>query len=116
MTAAQNGPGTVLAAWENDRQVYFTALDPKVSRKPVPVVAPGETGRRKHPAIATNTRGETILVWIESEGWRKGGSVAWQVFDRSGKPAAEKGVAPGVPVWGLAAVVAEVDGRFTIFY
>lgn len=50
------------------------------------------------------------------KGWRKGGSVAWQVFDYIDKPAAEKGMAPGVPMWGLASVVAEVGGRFTIFY
>ena len=116
MAAAQNGPKTVLAAWENDRQVYFAALDPKVWQKPVPIIAPGEIGRRKHPAIAMNLRGEIIMVWIEAQGWRKDGSVVWQVFDRNGKPATEKGVAPGVPVWGLAAVVAEADGRFTIFY
>lgn len=116
MTTAQNDPKTVLAVWENNRQVYFAALDPKALRKPIPIAAPGETGRRRHAAIAMNTRGETILVWIEVKGWNKDGAVAWQVFDRNGKPAAEKGIAPGAPVWGLGAVVAEADGRFTIFY
>ena len=116
MTTARNDPKTVLAAWENDRQVYFAALDPKALRKSIPIAAPGETGRRRHAVIATNTRGETILVWIEVKGWKKDGAVAWQVFDRNGKPTAEKGITPGAPVWGLGAVVAEADGRFTIFY
>lgn len=102
-----------LGAWENNGQVFFTALAPKA---PAPVAAPDATGKRKHPAIATNTRGETILVWTEGTGWKKGGSLAWQVFDREGKPTAEKGSAPDVPVWGLATVVAETDGRFSIFY
>jgi hypothetical protein len=103
-----------LAAWENNGQVYFAAID---SSKPlVAIAAPGETGKRKHPAIASNSRGETILVWTEGTGWRKGGSLAWQVFDKNGKPIGEMGAAQGVPVWGLATVIAEAGGDFTIVY
>jgi len=102
-----------LAAWENDGQVYFGAIDSS-SQKPAP--APAPTGKRKHPAIATNARGETILVWTEGTGWKKGGSLAWQVFDKNGAPVGEMGAAQGVPVWGLATVVAEADGKFTVIY
>lgn len=102
-----------LGAWENNGQVFFTALAPKA---PAPVAAPDATGKRKHPAVATNTHGETILVWTEGTGWKKGGSLAWQVFDHDGKPMTEKGTAPDVPVWGLATVVAETDGSFSIIY
>jgi hypothetical protein len=101
------------AAWENNGQVFFAALD---QNAPTPTAAPDATGNRKHPAIATNARGAGILVWTEGTGWKKGGSLAWQVFDRAGKPKAEKGTAPDVPVWGLATVVAEADGNFTIVY
>ena len=76
---------------------------------------PGGGGGRKHPAVAGNAEGETILVWAEGTGWKRGGDLAWQVFDRSGRPTDEKGrVEGGVPVWGLATVVARPDGGFTI--
>jgi hypothetical protein len=109
-----------LGAWENNGQVFFAALNPKAMQKSLPIAAPDAAsemiGKRKHPAIATNSRGETILGWTEGTGWKKGGSLAWQVFDRDGKPTAEKGTAPDVPVWGLATVVAEANGNFTIVY
>jgi len=108
--------GGVLVGWETEGQVYFAEVDPAASKAPSPIAAPGSGGNRKHPAIASNTRGEKILVWAEGTGWKKGGSLAWQVFDPSGKPTAEKGQAPGVPVWSLAAVVPRRDGGFTIIY
>jgi hypothetical protein len=111
MTQAEH----TIGAWENNGQVFFGTLDSK-GDAPAFIAAPGTTGKRKHPAIAVNSRGETILVWTEGTGWKKGGSLAWQVFDRNGKPTADKGTAPDVPVWGLATVVAEADGSFTIIY
>jgi len=108
-----NGP---LAAWETQGQVYFASLDPKNQRQISPIPAPGDTGKRKHPMIAANSRGETMLVWTEGTGWKKGGSLAWQRYDSQGKPAGEKGAEQGIPVWSFAAVVAEKDGSFTIVY
>jgi hypothetical protein len=65
--------------------------------------------------VAGNARGETILVWAEGTGWQKGGSLVWQVFDRSGRATEQKGrIEAGVPVWGLATVVAGPDEGFTI--
>ncbi|MBS1789991.1 MAG: hypothetical protein JST85_19870 [Acidobacteria bacterium] len=110
-TAKQN-----LAAWENNGQVFFGAVDQKTGGELTKIAAPDATGKRKHPAIAVNKLGETILVWTEGTGWKKGGSLAWQVFDRNGDPTAEKGSVPDVPVWGLATVVAEADGSFAIIY
>ncbi|MBO0720735.1 MAG: exo-alpha-sialidase [Blastocatellia bacterium] len=104
------------AAWENNKQVYFAALDANIEQKIAPLSAPGETGKRKHPAIAVNTRGETLLAWIESDGWNKGGSLAWQLFDQNGKPAREKGSVEGVPALDLATTVTTPDGRFIIIY
>src|SRR5262249_19968672 len=112
VTAAANDKQT-LAAWENDGQVYFGAIDLSSQK---PVAGPAPSGKAKQPAIATNARGETILVWTEGTGWKKGGSLAWQVFDKTGKPVGVMGAAQGVPVWGLATVVTEQDGRFTVVY
>lgn len=106
--------GDVLAAWETEWQVYFAAY--REGEASAPIAAPGATGKRKHPVVAANSSGETILVWTEGTGWKKGGSLAWQVFDRKGNPTGEKGSADGVPVWSLAAVFAQPDGNFTIVY
>lgn len=99
-----------LAAWENNGQAFFGDLSAKA--QPVSDTA----GQRKHPSIAVNVRGETLVVWTEGTGWKKGGTLAWQLFDKQGKPLAEHGSAPDVPVWGLASAVAAPNGRFTIIY
>src|SRR5262245_15381971 len=112
-TMTTNNDKRVVGAWENNGQVFFATLD---QAPPKPVAAPATTGKRKHPAIATNARGETILVWTEGTGWKKGGSLAWQVFDKNGNAVGEMGAAQDVPVWGLATVIAEADGKFTIIY
>ena len=58
-----------------------------------------------------------LLVWTENMGWEKGGSLAWQVFDKDLRPiAGEKGEIPGVPTWSLVAAFARPDGHFTILY
>jgi hypothetical protein len=72
--------------------------------------------RSASPLIASNSRGETMLVWTEGTGWKKGGSFAWQLYDSQGKPSGERGAAEGIPAWSFAAVVAESDGSFTVFY
>ncbi len=66
--------------------------------------------------IAANSRGETMLVWTKGMGWKKDGSLAWQLYDSEGKLAGEKGAKEGIPVWSFASVVAEKDGSFTILY
>jgi hypothetical protein len=106
----------VLAAWETEKQVYFTRIDPATGKAGAPVPAPGSADPRKHPAVAGNAKGETLLAWTEGMGWKKGGSLAWQVFDSAGRPTGEKGEAPGVPVWSLIAAFARPDGGFTIVY
>jgi hypothetical protein len=105
----------ILAAWETRNEVYFCRIDPR-SRDASPAVAPpGGKGERKHPAVAGNSRGETILVWTEGTGWQKGGSLVWQVFDQSGHATEQKGrIEAGIPVWGLVTVVADPNQGFTI--
>jgi hypothetical protein len=109
--------GGVLGAWETNGQVYYARLDPATAGISGPIPAPGAGEKRRHPALATNARGETILVWSEGTAWQKGGALAWQVFDKSGRPTAEKGkIEGGIPTWGLAAVFARPDGGFTIIH
>jgi hypothetical protein len=110
------GGGNVLAGWETNGQVSFVRVDPASGRHGEPIPAPGPVGGRKHPAVAANDRGESILVWTDGMGWSRGGGLSWQVFGQDGRPTAERGKAPGVPVWSLVAVFARPDGGFTVVY
>src|SRR5499425_902463 len=114
--ALVEGPSGVVAAWDTDGQIYFAGIKPGTIDVTQPRSAPGSGRDRKHPALAVNARGETILVWTEGTGWQKGGALSWQVYDKNGKPVGEMGAAQGVPVWGLATVVAEADGKFSVIY
>jgi hypothetical protein len=104
--------GTTLAAWETGGQVFYR----KALGGTQPIPAPGEAKGRKHPRMAMNQRGETLLIWTEGTGWQRGGSLAWQLFDRQGKALSEKGTMAGVPAWSFAAVTVAADGGFTILY
>ncbi len=110
------GAGDVVAAWETDGQVYFSHIAQGTGKRSPPVAAPGEGKGRKHPAVAVNSHGETILAWTEGMGWQRGGTVAWQVFDRNGRPIGPIERGRGVPVWSLVAVFARPDGAFTVVY
>jgi hypothetical protein len=108
--------GGVLAAWETNGQVYYARIDPQTDERSRPVGAPEPARGRKYPAVAGTAKGETILVWTEGMGWNQGGSLAWQVYDKAGKPTAEKGNVNGVPTWSLVAVFARPNGDFTVIY
>ena len=110
------GPAGVLAAWETEKQVYFAKIDPATGKIGEPIGAPGSTNARKHPAVAANKSGGTLLAWTEGMGWKKGGGLSWQVFDKSGKPQGEPGKLEGVPTWSLIAAFARPDGSFTVVY
>ncbi len=106
----------VLLAWETAGRVFYTNVVSGAKEVSGPVAAPGVETDRKHPVVAANSRGETLLAWTKGTAWQRGGSVEWQVFDQAGHPTAVKGMAPGVPVWGLVAAYARPDGGFTIIY
>lgn len=111
---AENRAG-VWGAWEAEKQIYFARIGPATGMLS-PIAAPGTGGNRKYPAVAANAEGDTILVWTEGMGWKKGGNLAWQVYDNNGRPTRDHGKADGVPVWSLVAAFARPDGHFTIVY
>ena len=114
MFAAQS---RVLGAWETAGQVFYADIRSGRSNAGALTAAPGEGAGRKHPRLAVNHKGETLLVWTEGMAWARGGSVAWQLFDRgAGKPTGSAGSQAGVPVWSFAAAAPHPNGTFTIFY
>jgi hypothetical protein len=114
--ALVEGPNGVVASWDTDGQIYFARIKPGTTDFTKPQSAPGSGHGRKHPAVAVNAAGEMILVWTEGTGWQRGGALAWQVYDKHGKPTAEKGRRDrGIPVWGLPTVAA-TKGGFTMVH
>jgi hypothetical protein len=110
------GGHRVWAAWEKAGEVYFEQIDANAHAVSPPIDASGDGSNRKHPAVAANTDGKVLMAWTEGTGWHKGGSLAWQLFDSSGKPLAAKSYLPRIPAWDLPAVFADHDGNFTVVY
>jgi hypothetical protein len=114
-----NGPDEKVAAlWETRGQIFREFVEPdRFDLRATPTTAEGKPGQCKHPVFAMNgSHGSRFLMaWTEGTGWAKGGRLGWECIDlRSGIKAS--GQLPGVPVWGLAAAVAEADGSFTLIY
>jgi len=104
--------GKVEGAWETGGQVYFADL---TNSQAIPTTAPQEGQGRKHPRIAIARGGETLMVWTEGTAWARGGSLAWQLFDASGKTIGDKGMKPGIPAWSFGAVTPTARG-FVVIY
>jgi hypothetical protein len=116
-SALANAGERALAAWETEGQIYWASLDTEARVVGSKVPAPGSGGRRKHPALAVNLRGEVLLAWTEGLGWQLGGELAWQVFSAGGAPIeGASGRRPGVPAWSLVAAAARPDGSFLLMY
>jgi hypothetical protein len=110
------GANNVLAAWETGNQVKFGAIDPATLRVSTPAASIA-SGKRKHPVAVSNKSGETLFVWSEGTAWAKGGSVAWQLYNKDGSISSERGrVEGGVGVWSLPAAVALPDDSFLLFH
>jgi hypothetical protein len=107
------GPAGVLAAWETEKQIHFGRVqgDGKVSDS---LIEGG--GNEKYPSLAENRRGWTLVSWTQGMGWKRGGSLHWQLLDRSGQRIALPGAAEGVPVWSLIASYPRQNGSFVILY
>ena len=107
-------PTGMLVAWETQQQVYFGVIERGAAVVRNITSPPGRAPSRKHPAFAPASDGGFLFAWTENTGWQKGGSMAWQSFDAALRPAAERGNAPGVPVWSFISAYTEAPNRFVI--
>ena len=113
--SAWEAKGGVLTAWETQGQVYFGLVDGTTLQPPRPLPAPGTGRNRKHPALAADASGTTLLAWTEGTGWRRGGDLVYQLLRGDGRPAGEaRRVRGGVSVWGMPAVAALRGGGFLV--
>lgn len=97
-------------AWETGGRLFGQATD--ASEPTLLVSGPGA----RHPSMASNSRGETLLVWTEGTGWNRGGSLGWRLFDAQGKPTVTGGKREDMPVWSYPAVATRPDGSFVVAY
>ena len=112
-------PNGLLAAWESEKQTFFGRIENGAVTKPIAAPDYGDRTQphnRKYPILAANLRGETLFAWTEGTAWKKGGSVAWQVFDKDGHAAPDHGLEPGFPVWSLVAAFAKPNGDFVLVW
>lgn len=110
MSSASFLPGSksLRAAWENDGQIVTALMDtPESTIKKIGLK------NAKHPALAQNTRGQTLVTSIIGSGWSKAGSLHWVILDSQGLET-ESGGGVKLPVWSYAAAYARPDGTFVI--
>lgn len=112
--AFARGSNGLLAAWETEKRVHFGRIPEDHTQLSDSVSVVGTN--QKYPSLAESRQGTTLLAWTEGMGWKRGGSLHWQLFNRSGQFVGEAGSTDGVPVWSLVASYARADGSFVIFY
>jgi hypothetical protein len=113
--AMANAGDRIAAAWETAQQIYVTTLDPARGSFAAPVAIEG-TAMRKHPSLAVDRTGTRLVAWTEGTAWARGGTVAWQLYDPSGRPLDGRAGAGVVPVWSLVSAAARQDGSFVILH
>jgi hypothetical protein len=69
---------TLRAAWENDGQIVTGFMDSPVAFQKV------GPKNAKHPALAQNAKGQTVIVSVLGAGWAKAGHLHWDVLDKKG--------------------------------
>ncbi len=104
MPAAQ----TLRAAWENDGQIVTGILG-------APASAAQKIGpqKAKHPVLAQNAKGQTLIASVIGSGFGKAGSLHWDLLDAQGR-VTDSGDSEKLPVWSYAATYARPDGSFVI--
>ena len=91
ITAADTG---VLIAWQGEQGLRWARVTQGKAEKPI-ALPPGTSA--KHPSIAQSADGTIAVVWTEGTGWNKGGSLHWQLYDKTGATVGAPGKQDGVP-------------------
>jgi hypothetical protein len=110
------GPSVTYAAWESEKRVHWGWINSQTVTSTDSAVS-SDAADQKYPALAVDGSGLILASWTEGMGWKRGGSVHWQLFDSQGRKVAEQsGSANGVPMWSLVAAYARKDGTFVVLF
>ncbi len=101
----------VLGAWEAQSNIFVGPLDGKSDAHKI-----ARHARQRHPSIAVNKAGDTLVAWSENTGWKKGGRLAWQILTQKPTDTATHGGKAGMPVWSFTAAYALKNGDFEVIY
>lgn len=96
------------AAWENDGQIVTGLMSDPVAS--VQKVGPNNA---KHPALAQNAKGQTLIASVIGSGWNKVGRLHWDLLDAQGG-VTDSGDGDKLPLWSYAVSYARPDGSFVI--
>ena len=76
----------------------------------------------KHPSIARDNHGQTLITWARDTGWQRGGTLAWSILDAQGKVSIDSANDSArdadlkVPVWSFPAAAFVKDLGFVIVH
>ena len=112
--AFASGTAGTFAAWETEKQVHYGLINPAKAAASDSVVSVSGANQ-KYPSLALDRDGLLLAAWTEGMGWKRGGSLHWQLFDRNER-IGEPGSADGVPAWSLVAAYARRNGDFVVLY
>ena len=104
------GAQSLRAAWENDGQIV-TGLMGATPATPQKI----GTKSAKHPVLAQNTKGDTLIASVIGSGWSKAGRLHWDTLDAQGR-VTDSGDGEKLPVWSYAATYTRPDGSFVILH
>jgi len=105
----------VLAAWETEKKIEVGRIAAN-SANVAQVRLPDARSNQKYPSLAADRAGLVLVAWTEGMGWKRVGSLHWQLLDKSLRPTGEPGAADGVPAWSLDSAYARPNGDFVILY
>lgn len=100
---------TLRGAWENDGHIITSLLKPGAASRNI---GPSSA---KHPTLAQNAAGQTLIASITGSGWAKAGALHWDIMDAGGN-ITQSGDGGNVPVWSYAATHSRPDGVFVILF
>jgi len=100
-------------AFENEARLF--TVDLASSEKAMPLRA--STVRQKHPVMATNRRGQRLVVWGEAGGYFAGGKLQTQLYDANNKPVTTPDYSSRIiKEYSVAAAVSGRDDNFLVLY
>jgi hypothetical protein len=103
------------AAWETEKKVHFGTINSGMASVTDFIISP-RGSNEKYPSLATNQHGDLLVSWTEGMGWKRGGSLHWQLVDTTGRQLGAPGTVDGVPAWSLVASYPVRDGNFVVLY